>query len=193
MAFELPVLPYEKNALEPYLSAETLEYHYGKHHQAYVTRLNQLVEGTEDADKSLGEIITSSSGRLFNEAAQVWNHAFYWHCLSPKGGGRPSGALAEAIDADYGSFEGFKEAFNAMAMDNFGSGWTWLATNGDNSLTIINGDDADCPVAHDHTPLLIVDVWEHAYYIDYRHARRKYLENIWKIMNWDFVAQNFAA
>lgn len=193
MAFELPALPYEKNALEPYLSAETLEYHYGKHHQAYVTRLNQLIEGTEDADKSLGEIITSSSGRLFNEAAQVWNHAFYWHCLSPKGGGRPSGALAEAIDADYGSFEGFKEAFNAMAMDNFGSGWTWLATNGDNSLTIINGDDADCPVAHDHTPLLIVDVWEHAYYIDYRHARRKYLENIWKIMNWDFVAQNFAA
>ncbi|MFM9268789.1 superoxide dismutase [Halomonas elongata] len=192
MAFELPALPYEKNALEPHLSAETLEYHYGKHHQAYVTRLNQLVEGTADADKSLGEIIASSSGPLFNQAAQVWNHTFYWHCLSPKGGGTPGGALGEAIEAGYGSFENFKEAFNDKAMDNFGSGWTWLVKTDDGGVEIINSDDADCPIAHGRTPLLTVDVWEHAYYIDYRNARRKYLENIWKVLNWEFVAQNFA-
>ncbi|MES3674509.1 superoxide dismutase [Halomonas elongata] len=192
MAFELPALPYEKNALEPQLSAETLEYHYGKHHQAYVTRLNQMIEGTADADKSLEEIIASSSGPLFNQAAQVWNHTFYWHCLSPKGGGAPGGALGKAIEAGYGSFERFKEAFNDKAMDNFGSGWTWLVKTDDGGVEIINSDDADCPIAHGRTPLLTVDVWEHAYYIDYRNARRKYLENIWKVLNWEFVAQNFA-
>ncbi|CBV42458.1 superoxide dismutase [Halomonas elongata] len=192
MAFELPALPYEKNALEPQLSAETLEYHYGKHHQAYVTRLNQMIEGTADADKSLEEIIASSSGPLFNQAAQVWNHTFYWHCLSPKGGGAPGGALGKAIEAGYGSFERFKEAFNDKAMDNFGSGWTWLVKTDDGGVEIINSDDADCPIAHGRTPLLTIDVWEHAYYIDYRNARRKYLENIWKVLNWEFVAQNFA-
>ncbi|RAW08807.1 superoxide dismutase [Fe] [Halomonas elongata] len=192
MAFELPALPYEKNALEPQLSAETLEYHYGKHHQAYVTRLNQMIEGTADADKSLEEIIASSSGPLFNQAAQVWNHTFYWHCLSPKGGGAPGGALGKAIEAGYGSFERFKEAFNDKAMDNFGSGWTWLVKTDDGGVEIINSDDADCPIAQGRTPLLTVDVWEHAYYIDYRNARRKYLENIWKVLNWEFVAQNFA-
>ncbi|OBX36394.1 superoxide dismutase [Halomonas elongata] len=192
MAFELPALPYEKNALEPQLSAETLEYHYGKHHQAYVTRLNQMIEGTADADKSLEEIIASSSGPLFNQAAQVWNHTFYWHCLSPKGGGAPGGALGKAIEAGYGSFEKFKEAFNDKAMDNFGSGWTWLVKTDDGGVEIINSDDADCPIAHGRPPLLTIDVWEHAYYIDYRNARRKYLENIWKVLNWEFVAQNFA-
>lgn len=188
MAFELPALPYEKNALEPYISAETLEYHYDKHHRACVTRLNQLIEGTADADKSLEAIITSSSGRLVDQAAQVWNHTFYWHCLSPKGGGKPGGALGEAIEAEYGGFESFKRAFNDMAVDNAGSGWMWLIKTAENGLAITNGDDADCPIAHGLTPLLTVNVREHADGID----RRNYLENVWKIVNWDFVAQNFA-
>ncbi|MDT8893718.1 Fe-Mn family superoxide dismutase [Halomonas sp. I1] len=192
MAFELPALPYEKNALEPYLSAEALEYHYNRHHQACITRLNQLIEGTADADKSLEAIITSASGCLFEQAARAWNHTFFWHCLSPKGGGKPKGALAEAIDTEYGAFETFKQAFNDMAMDDVGAGWAWLIKTGDGGLAITNSDDADCPVAHGRTPLLTVDVREHAYYIDYRDARRKYLENIWKVMNWEFVAQNFA-
>ncbi|MFG6137037.1 MULTISPECIES: superoxide dismutase [Halomonas] len=192
MAFELPALPYEKNALEPHISAETLEYHYGKHHQAYVTKLNELTEGTENANKSLEEIIQSASGGLFNQAAQVWNHTFYWHCLSPNGGGEPTGALAEAINAKFGSFEEFKSAFNAKAVGNFGSGWTWLIKTADGGVDIVNTDDADTPVAHGQTPLLTIDVWEHAYYIDYRNARPKYLENVWNVLNWDFVAQNFA-
>ncbi|MGM0703313.1 MAG: superoxide dismutase [Pseudomonadota bacterium] len=191
MVFELPALPYEKNALEPYLSAETLGYHYGKHHQAYVDKLNELIEGTEDADKTLEEIIQSSSGGLFNQAAQVWNHTFYWHCLSPHGGGEPGGALAEAIDARFGSFATFKETFNAQAVANFGSGWTWLIKTGDGGVDIVNTSNADTPIAHGQIPLLTIDVWEHAYYIDYRNARPKYLENVWKILNWDFVALNF--
>ncbi|ATJ82838.1 superoxide dismutase [Halomonas beimenensis] len=192
MAFELPALPYEKNALEPHISAETLEYHYGKHHQAYVTKLNELTDGTDNANKSLEEIIKSSSGGLFNQAAQVWNHTFYWHCLSPNGGGEPSGALADAINAKFGSFEKFKETFNAQAAGNFGSGWTWLIKTDDGGVDIVNTSNADTPIAHDQTPLLTIDVWEHAYYIDYRNARPKYLENIWNLINWDFVAQNFA-
>ncbi|GEK71747.1 MULTISPECIES: superoxide dismutase [Halomonas] len=192
MAFELPALPYEKNGLEPHISAETLEYHYGKHHQAYVTKLNELTDGTENANKSLEEIIQSASGGLFNQAAQVWNHTFYWHCLSPNGGGEPTGALAEAINAKFGSFEEFKSAFNAKAVGNFGSGWTWLIKTADGGVDIVNTDDADTPVAHGQTPLLTIDVWEHAYYIDYRNARPKYLENVWNVLNWDFVAQNFA-
>ncbi|MDR5865780.1 superoxide dismutase [Halomonas koreensis] len=192
MAFELPALPYEKNALEPHISAETLEYHYGKHHQTYVNKLNELTDGTEDANKSLEEIIKSSSGGLFNQAAQVWNHTFYWHCLSPNGGGEPTGALAEAINAKFGSFEKFKETFNAQAAGNFGSGWTWLIKTDDGGVDIVNTSNADTPVAHGQTPLLTIDVWEHAYYIDYRNARPKYLENVWKVLNWDFVAQNFA-
>ncbi|RFA25546.1 superoxide dismutase [Fe] [Alkalilimnicola ehrlichii] len=191
MAFELPALPYEKNALEPYISAETLEYHHGKHHQAYVTKLNELTEGTADAEKSLEEIVKSASGGLFNQAAQVWNHTFYWNCLSPNGGGEPAGALAEAINAKFGSFAKFKEAFNAKAVGNFGSGWTWLVKTDDGGVDIVNTDDADSPIAHGQTPLLTIDVWEHAYYIDYRNARPKYLENVWNIVNWDFVAKNF--
>lgn len=192
MAFELPALPYDKNALEPHISAETLEYHYGKHHQTYVNKLNELTEGTADADKSLEEIIKSSSGGLFNQAAQVWNHTFYWHCLSPNGGGEPTGALAEAINAKFGSFEKFKEAFNAQAAANFGSGWTWLIKTDDGGVDIVNTSNADTPVAHGQTPLMTIDVWEHAYYIDYRNARPKYLENVWSVLNWDFVAQNFS-
>ncbi|WP_280545875.1 MULTISPECIES: Fe-Mn family superoxide dismutase [unclassified Halomonas] len=192
MAFELPALPYEKNALEPHISAETLEYHYGKHHQTYVNKLNELTDGTDDANKSLEEIIQSSSGGLFNQAAQVWNHTFYWHCLSPNGGGEPSGALAEAINAKFGSFDKFKETFNAQAAGNFGSGWTWLIKTDDGGVDIVNTSNADTPVAHGQTPLLTIDVWEHAYYIDYRNARPKYLENVWSVLNWDFVAQNFS-
>ncbi|MGQ4879138.1 superoxide dismutase [Billgrantia sp. LNSP4103-1] len=192
MAFELPALPYEKNALEPYISAETLDYHYGKHHQAYVNKLNELTEGTDDAGKSLEEIIKSSSGALFNQAAQVWNHTFYWHCLAPNGGGEPSGALAEAITAKFGSFTKFKETFNANAVANFGSGWTWLIKTADGGVDIVNTSNADTPIAHGQTPLLTIDVWEHAYYIDYRNARPKYLENVWSVLNWDFVAQNFS-
>ncbi|MBB3330481.1 Fe-Mn family superoxide dismutase [Halomonas campaniensis] len=191
MAFELPALPYDKNALEPHISAETLEYHYGKHHQAYVTKLNELVDGTDDASKSLEEIIKSSSGGLFNQAAQVWNHTFYWHCLSPNGGGEPSGALADAITAKFGSFNKFKETFNANAVANFGSGWTWLIKTDDGGVDIVNTSNADTPIAHGQTPLMTIDVWEHAYYIDYRNARPKYLENVWSVLNWDFVAQNF--
>ncbi|PRY71262.1 superoxide dismutase [Halomonas ventosae] len=192
MAFELPALPYEKNALEPHISAETLEYHYGKHHQTYVNKLNELTDGTDDANKSLEEIIKSSSGGLFNQAAQVWNHTFYWHCLSPNGGGEPSGALAEAINAKFGSFDEFKETFNAQAAGNFGSGWTWLIKTDDGGVDIVNTSNADTPIAHGQTPLLTIDVWEHAYYIDYRNARPKYLENVWSVLNWDFVAQNFS-
>ncbi|SEK24795.1 superoxide dismutase [Halomonas daqiaonensis] len=192
MAFELPALPYEKNALEPHISAETLEYHYGKHHQTYVNKLNELTDGSDEANKSLEEIITSSSGGLFNQAAQVWNHTFYWHCLAPNGGGEPNGALAEAINAKFGSFDTFKETFNAQAAGNFGSGWTWLIKTDDGGVDIVNTSNADTPIAHGQTPLLTIDVWEHAYYIDYRNARPKYLENVWNVLNWDFVAQNFS-
>ena len=192
MAFELPALPYEQNALEPHISAETLEYHYGKHHATYVTKLNGLVEGTDMENKSLEEIIKSSDGGVFNNAAQVWNHTFYWNCLSPNGGGAPSGAIADAINDKWGSFEKFQEEFNASAAGNFGSGWTWLVKKSDGSVDIMNTDDADTPVAHDGvTPLLTVDVWEHAYYIDYRNSRPNYLEAFWKLLNWDFVNKNF--
>ena len=191
MSFTLPDLPYPKNALEPHISAETLEYHYGKHHQTYVDKLNGMVEGTEDADKSLEDIIRSSSGGLFNNAAQVWNHTFYWNCLSPNGGGEPGGSLAAAIDRDFGSFSNFVEKFNESAVGNFGSGWTWLVKNPDGSLAILNTDDAGTPLTGEATPLLTCDVWEHAYYIDYRNARPKYLEAFWKLVNWEFVAGNF--
>jgi Fe-Mn family superoxide dismutase len=190
MAFSLPELPYAKNALEPHISAETLEYHYGKHHQTYVDKLNGMVEGTDKAGQSLEEIIQSASGGLFNNAAQVWNHTFYWHSLSPNGGGSPSGKLAELIDRDFGSFDEFVEKFNASAVGNFGSGWTWLVQNPDGKLAIVNTDDAETPVTGDAKPLLTCDVWEHAYYVDYRNARPKYLEAFWKLANWDFAASN---
>jgi len=192
MAFELPALPYEKDALEPHISKETLEYHYGKHHNTYVTKLNGMVEGTENADKSLEEIIKSASGGLFNNAAQVWNHTFYWNCLSPNGGGEPTGAVADAISKAFGSFEDFKKEFNEKAAGNFGSGWTWLVKKSDGSVAIVNTDDAATPITTSDVPVLTVDVWEHAYYIDYRNSRPDYLAAFWKLVNWDFVNKQFA-
>ncbi|MDX1705169.1 superoxide dismutase [Fe] [Pseudidiomarina sp.] len=193
MAFELPDLPYAKNALEPHISAETLEYHYGKHHQAYVTKLNDAVKGTDQESDSLEEIIKNSKGGVFNNAAQVWNHTFFWHCMSPNGGGKPSGAVADAINAKFGSFDKFKEEFTNQAAGNFGSGWTWLVKKSDGSVDIVNTSNAETPLTNDDlTPLLTVDVWEHAYYIDYRNARPKYLDAFWNVVNWDFVAKNLA-
>ena len=193
MAFELPALPYAKDALAPHISSETLDFHYGKHHQTYVTKLNGLVEGTDNASKTLEEIITSSSGGLFNNAAQVWNHTFYWNSLSPNGGGEPTGALADAINAKWGSFAEFKEAFTNSAVNNFASGWTFLVKTADGGLDILNTDDAGCPLTHEGvTALLTVDVWEHAYYIDYRNLRPKYMEAFWALVNWEFASANFA-
>jgi Fe-Mn family superoxide dismutase len=192
MAFELPALPYPKNALAPTISEETIDYHYGKHHQTYVTNLNNLVPGTEFENASLEDIIMKSSGGIFNNAAQVWNHTFYWHCLSPNGGGEPTGALADAINKAFGSFADFKQKFSTSAATNFGSGWTWLVKNQDGSVEIMNTSNAATPLTSGKQALLTVDVWEHAYYIDYRNARPKYLESIWNIINWDFVAQNYA-
>jgi superoxide dismutase, Fe-Mn family len=193
MAFELPALPYAKNALEPHISAETLEYHYGKHHATYVTKLNGLVEGTEMASKSLEEIVKSSEGGVFNNAAQIWNHTFYWNCLSPNGGGEPTGALADAIKAKWGSFADFKAALNDKAVNNFGSSWTWLVKTASGSLDIVNTSNAGTPLTEKGvTPLLTVDLWEHAYYIDYRNMRPKYLEGFWALVNWEFAAANFA-
>ena len=193
MTHALPALPYAMDALAPTLSQETLEYHYGKHHQAYVTNLNNLIPGTEFESMSLEDIVMKSSGGIFNNAAQVWNHTFYWNCLSPNGGGAPTGALAAAIDAKFGSFEELKKQFNQSAATNFGSGWTWLVKNADGSLEIFNTSNAGTPMTSGKQALLTLDVWEHAYYIDYRNMRPKYLETMWNIVNWDFVAANFAA
>jgi Fe-Mn family superoxide dismutase len=192
MKHELPALPYAKNALEPTISAETIEYHYGKHHQAYVTNLNNLIPGTEFENLSLEEIIMKSSGGVFNNAAQVWNHTFYWNCLKPKGGGKPVGALAEAINGAFGSFDEFKKQFSTAAATNFGSGWTWLVKNHGGGVEIVNTSNAANPMTTGKKPLLTIDVWEHAYYIDYRNARPKYLESIWNVINWDFVTDNHA-
>jgi Fe-Mn family superoxide dismutase len=193
MAFELPALPYAKDALEPHISQETIEYHYGKHHNTYVVNLNKLIAGTENEGKSLEAIIKSSSGGVFNNAAQVWNHTFYWNCLAPNAGGEATGAIADAIAATFGSFEAFKEEFTKSATGNFGSGWTWLVKKADGSLAIQNTSNAGCPLTDGVTPLLTVDVWEHAYYIDYRNARPNYLSHYWELINWDFVNKNFAA
>ena len=192
MAFELPQLPYAKDALGPHISQETLEYHYGKHHNTYVTKLNGLVEGKPEAEKSLEEIIKTSSGGLFNNAAQIWNHTFYWHCLSPNGGGEPTGAAADAINKAFGSFDAFKKEFNEKAAGNFGSGWTWLVKKTDGSVAIVNTDDAGTPLTTADKPVLTVDVWEHAYYIDYRNSRPDYLAAFWNLVNWDFVNENLA-
>jgi Fe-Mn family superoxide dismutase len=192
MAFELPALPYEQNALEPHISAETLEFHYGKHHKTYVDKLNGLVEGTDMENASLEDVIKQAEGGVFNNAAQVWNHTFYWNCLSPNGGGEPSGALADAINSAFGSFADFKEQFTASAVNNFGSGWTWLVQKADGSVAIHNTSNAGCPITEGVTPLLTVDVWEHAYYIDYRNARPKYMEAFWNLVNWDFVSSNMS-
>lgn len=194
MAFELPALPYAKDALAPHMSEETLEYHYGKHHATYVAKLNGLIEGTDNADKSLEDIVKSATGGVFNNAAQIWNHTFFWNCLSPNGGGEPTGALADAITASFGSFDAFKTQFTDNAVANFGSGWTWLVKKADGSLAIVNTVNAATPLTDaELTPLLTVDVWEHAYYIDYRNARPKYLEGFWALANWEFVAKNYAA
>lgn len=194
MAFELPALPYAKDALEPHMSVETLEFHHGKHHNTYVTKLNGLVPGSEYEGKSLEEIITSApAGPVFNNAAQIWNHTFFWNSLSPNGGGEPTGALADAINAKWGSFEAFQEAFNDKAVNNFGSCWTWLVKNADGSLEIVNTSNAGTPMTAGQTALITVDLWEHAYYIDYRNVRPDYLKGFWALANWEFAAANFAA
>ncbi|RYG87148.1 superoxide dismutase [bacterium] len=190
MAFTLPPLPYEKTALAPHISAETLEFHHGKHHNAYVTNLNKLLEGKPEADKSLEEIIKTSEGGVFNNAAQVWNHTFYWHSMKPNGGGAPQGDLAAAITRDFGSFEKFKEEFAAAATTQFGSGWAWLVLD-KGKLAVTKTGNADLPMKHGQTALLTIDVWEHAYYIDYRNLRPKYIETFMNhLVNWDFVAEN---
>ncbi len=193
MTIELPALPYPRDALAPHISKETLDYHYGKHHNSYVKKLNGMLPGTEFEGQSLEDIIKTSSDDMFNNAAQVWNHSFYWECLSPKGGGVATGAVAAAIDEAFGSFADFKKEFTEAATGNFGSGWTWLIKNGDGSVAIVNTSNAETPLTDTAvTPLLTVDVWEHAYYIDYRNARPKYLEAFWALVNWEFVNQNFA-
>jgi Fe-Mn family superoxide dismutase len=192
MEHKLPPLPYAMDALQPHISKETLEFHYGKHHQAYVTNLNNLIKGTEFENASLEEIMKKASGGIFNNAAQVWNHTFYWNCLAPKAGGAPTGALGAAIDKKWGSFAAFKEAFSMSAVGNFGSGWTWLVKKTDGSLDIANTSNAATPLTGTDKPLMTCDVWEHAYYVDYRNARPKYVESFWNLVNWDFVSKNFA-
>jgi Fe-Mn family superoxide dismutase len=191
MTHELPALPYAIDALAPHISKETLEFHYGKHHQTYVTNLNNLIPGTEFESASLEDIIRKSSGGIFNNAAQVWNHTFYWHSLSPHATA-PTGELVAAIDAKWGSLQAFQEAFNKSAAGNFGSGWTWLVKKADGSLDIVNTSNAATPLTTGDTALLTCDVWEHAYYIDYRNARPKYLETFWKLANWSFAEKNFS-
>jgi len=191
MQHALPELNYAKNALEPHISAENLEFHYGKHHQTYVTNLNNLIVGTEFETLSLEEIVKKSSGGIFNNAAQVWNHTFYWNGLKPNGGGEPSGALAEAINRDFGSFATFKEKFTQTAITTFGSGWAWLVKKPDGTLALESTSNAATPLTGENKPLLTCDVWEHAYYVDYRNMRPKYVEAFWNLVNWDFVANNF--
>jgi Fe-Mn family superoxide dismutase len=193
MAFELPALPYEKNALAPHISEETLEYHYGKHHQGYVNKLNAALEGTPDADKSLEDLIKSAEGGVFNNAAQVWNHTFYWNSMKPGGGGEPSGDLANAINEAFGGFDKFKEEFSNAAKTQFGSGWAWLVKGGDGKLKVVKTGNADNPLRNGDTPILTIDVWEHAYYIDYRNARPDYISKFLdSLVNWDFAAENFS-
>jgi len=188
---KLPELPFAREALEPHISAETLQYHHGKHHAAYVANLNKLIPGTEFEDLPLEEIVKKApAGGIFNNAAQVWNHTFYWNCLSPDGGGEPGGALADAIRQQFGSFEEFRQRFSTSAATNFGSGWTWLVKNPDGSLGVVNTSNAGCPLTEGATPLLTIDIWEHAYYIDYRNERPRYIESFWKLVNWEFVAGN---
>jgi superoxide dismutase, Fe-Mn family len=190
MEHKLPPLPFAMDALQPHISKETLEFHYGKHHQAYVTNLNSLIKSTEFENASIEDIAKKASGGIFNNAAQVWNHTFYWNCLSPKGGGAPIGALGAAIDKKWGSFAAFKEAFSKLAVGNFGSGWTWLVKKADGTIDIANTSNAATPLTGADKPLMTCDVWEHAYYIDYRNARPKYVESFWNLVNWDFVSKN---
>ena len=187
MAITLPALPYSNDALMPHITPETLEFHYGKHHKTYVDKLNGMVPGTEFENASLEEIVKKSSGGIFNNAAQVWNHTFYWNCLAPKAGGEPTGTLKSKIDQTFGSFDQFKEQFTQAALNQFGSGWAWLVQNADGTLSITSTSNADTPLKEGKTPLMTCDVWEHAYYIDYRNARPKYLEAFWQLVNWKFV------
>lgn len=190
MAHQLPDLPFAPGSLAPHISAETIDYHYGKHHQAYVNKLNELIRGTEFEDATLEEIIKKSTGGIFNNSAQVWNHTFYWQCVGGKGG-EPTGKLASAIDAEFRSFSDFKEKFSARAVGTFGSGWAWLVRNETGALEIVSTSNAGNPMTDGKKPLLTCDVWEHAYYIDYRNARPKYVEAFWNLVNWEFVATNF--
>lgn len=193
MTFKLPELPYAQNALEPHISANTFSFHYSKHHQAYVTNLNNLIEGTEFEGKTLEEVIKTSSAGIFNNAAQVWNHTFYWHSMSPNGGGTPSGALADKINEDFGSFEKFKEEFSAAAATQFGSGWAWLVLD-NGKLKVTKTGNAETPVTQDVTPLITIDVWEHAYYLDYQNKRPDYISTFLdKLVNWEFAANNLAS
>ena len=192
MEHTLPQLPYALDALSPFISKETLEFHYGKHHQTYVTNLNNLIKGTEFEAASLEDIVKKSVGGVFNNAAQVWNHTFYWNSMKPNGGGAPTGALADAINAKWGSFEKFKEEFTKCAVGTFGSGWAWLVKKADGTLDLVSTSNAGTPLTTDVTPLMTCDVWEHAYYVDTRNARPKYVENFWNVVNWDFASKNFA-
>lgn len=193
MEHQLPALPYAKDALAPHISTETMEFHYGKHHQTYVTNLNNLIKGTEFENAALEDIIRKSSGGIYNNSAQVWNHTFFWSSMKPNGGGAPTGALADAINAKWGSFDEFKKAFQASAVGNFGSGWTWLVKKADGTVDIVNMGAAGTPLTTGDKALLTIDVWEHAYYIDYRNLRAKFVENFLNnLANWDFAAANFA-
>ena len=191
--FELPALPYELSALQPHMSQETLEYHHGKHHKTYVDNLNKLTQNTEYQDMPLEEIIQQTSGPVFNNAAQHWNHSFFWLCLTPNNSSEPSGTLADAINQKFGSFDEFKKLFSEMGAKLFGSGWTWLAKNNQGELEILNESNAGLPLKSGKTAILTCDVWEHAYYIDYRNARAKFLENFWQLVNWEFAEQNFTS
>jgi len=193
LSFNLPPLPYAIDALEPHISAETLQFHHGKHHQGYILKLNALIDQTDLADKSLEEIVKTSSGSIFNNAAQVFNHNFYWLSLSPDGGGLPHGDILEAINTSFGSFEEFKAKFNDCAINNFASSWTWLVKSNDGTLDVINTSNADTPITKEGaTPLLVLDLWEHAYYIDHRNMRTDYLNGFWALVNWAFANQNIA-
>lgn len=192
MEHKLPPLPYAMDALQPHISKETLEFHYGKHHQAYATNLNNLIKGTEFENATLEDIVKKSSGGVFNNAAQIWNHTFYWNSLSPTGGGKPSGTLATAIDKKWGSFDAFKDAFTKSAIGNFGSSWTWLVKKADGSVDIVNTSNAATPLTGADKPLITCDLWEHAYYIDYRNRRPDYVGAFWNLVNWDFAAKNFS-
>lgn len=191
MSFQLPPLPFSNDALVPHMSNETLEYHHGKHHKTYIDKLNGLLPGTPFENKSLDDIVRKSEGGIFNNGAQHWNHSFFWNCLSPEGGGKPSGALAAAIDKRWGSFDAFQKEFTDKAVNLFGSGWAWLVRE-QAGLAIVQTSNAGNPLRDGHLPLLTADVWEHAYYIDHRNARPKFLEAFWKLANWKFAAEQFA-
>ncbi len=193
MEHKLPDLPYAMDALQPHISKETLEFHYGKHHQTYVTNLNNLIKGTEFENMTLEDIVKKSSGGMFNNAAQIWNHTFYWYCLKPNGGGQPTGALADAINKKFGSFDEFKKQFAQTCVTTFGSGWGWLVKNADGSVELMSTSNAQSPMTSGKTALLTCDVWEHAYYVDYRNRRPDYVAAFWNLVNWDFVAKNFSA